>query len=137
MAARTLERVFWSHVSKTDTCWLWTGPVLQNGYGRLCVRSQPHYAHRISHEMLIGPIPDGLEIDHLCRVRNCVNPDHLEAVTHAENLRRAQPYREPHRPPTQCRKGHTYDIGTTYCRSCASASNRRKYLARKARQAVA
>jgi len=74
----------WSHVVIGESCWLWTGPLNPGGYGT----NGGRLAHRVVYERLIGQIPAGLTLDHLCRVRNCVNPQHLEPVTIAENLRR-------------------------------------------------
>jgi len=71
-----------------DSHWLWTGPIMANGYGKV----KNVLAHRASYELHVGPIPEGLEIDHLCRVRNCINPEHLEPVTGAENMRRVALY---------------------------------------------
>lgn len=84
------ERRFWSKVDASGDCWLWTGaPHL--GYGRFSRgRSGATYAHRVAYELLVGPIPDGLTLDHLCWNTLCVNPDHLEPVTRAENTRRAR-----------------------------------------------
>jgi len=79
---------FWERVEKTPTCWLWTGATSQ-GYGHIRVNGKVHRAHRLSYEDAIGPVPDGLELDHLCHVTVCVNPAHLEAVTHSENMRRS------------------------------------------------
>jgi hypothetical protein len=81
---------FWRRVIKAqpDECWLWTG-TLHRGYGHFSVsRGVTKYAHRIAYELTIGPIPDGLELDHLCRNKVCVNPQHLEPVTKTENLQR-------------------------------------------------
>lgn len=72
-------------------CWIWKGPVAPNGYGQMPSRANEYgerLAHRASYRFHVGPIPDGLEIDHLCRVRCCVNPAHLEAVTHSVNILR-------------------------------------------------
>ena len=70
-------------------CWLWVGLLDEDGYGRHAHFWQVHRAHRWLYEYLVGPVPDGLQLDHLCRVRHCVNPDHLEPVTGAGNLRRS------------------------------------------------
>lgn len=87
----TTEQQFWEKVNKTDSCWLWTGGV-GRGYG-IFYRGADRggsftVAHRYAYEALVGPIPAGLTLDHLCRVRGCVNPAHLEPVTQAENVRR-------------------------------------------------
>ena len=85
-----IER-FWSRVNKTDTCWLWTGALGTGGYAtiRLPGSRQQLRAHRWAYEYFVGPIPEGLTLDHLCRVRHCVNPAHLEPVTMRENLLRS------------------------------------------------
>lgn len=83
---------FWPFVDKrgADECWLWTG-ANANGYGAIwgSERSRAKRAHRVAYELLVGPIPDGLTLDHLCRNTRCVNPKHLEPCTAAENARRA------------------------------------------------
>ncbi len=71
-----------------DGCWRWTGSVTPQGYGMFAFSDEGKRAHRVMYELLVGPIPEGLTLDHLCRVRHCVNPEHLEPVTLAENVRR-------------------------------------------------
>lgn len=80
--------LFWQKVQKTDTCWLWTGAHLPLGYGTFRRKGKTMFSHRFAYEQLVGPIPPRFDLDHLCRVPACVNPAHLEAVTHAENCRR-------------------------------------------------
>jgi hypothetical protein len=75
-------------VDASGDCWLWTGPIAPNGYGSTTVDNRTRIAHRAVYEKMVGPIPAGLELDHLCRVRHCVNPDHLEPVTRSVNLLR-------------------------------------------------
>jgi hypothetical protein len=85
-----LEERFWRSVVKTETCWLWTAGKKPAGeYGVFNI-SKTHgiVAHRFAYQVLVGPIPDGMELDHKCEVKNCVNPDHLEPVTRVENMLR-------------------------------------------------
>lgn len=80
---------FWEKVKKTDGCWIWTASIYGKGYGKYTVRGKHYAAHRYAYELIKGKIPDGMQLDHLCRNKLCVNPDHLEPVTNAENQRRA------------------------------------------------
>lgn len=116
-------------------CWLWTGAIGSGGYGtlHLDVERGPVGAHRFSYELHVGPIPDGLQLDHLCRVKHCVNPLHLEAVTASENTLRAVPFRGPIRPRTHCKKGHPLSGDNVYghngkrtCKTC-KADRQRAY----------
>src|SRR5437867_3034751 len=84
-----IEERFWSNVQKTATCWLWQGNIGLNGYGTMSINYKIHYAHRLAYELSKGQIPNGHQLDHLCRNRICVNPKHLESVTFSENLRRS------------------------------------------------
>lgn len=121
----TPEQRFWMKVRKTETCWLWTGSILNTGYGRFQEATDRGVsAHRWAYLNLVGPIPKGLHIDHLCRVRHCVNPAHLEPVTPLENVRRGI----GHGRETHCPQGHEYRAenvyrraGRRYCRACQSA----------------
>ena len=96
-------------------CWLWTGTATRAGYGEISVRSIQHnrlLAHRLSHELFIGPIPTNFDVDHLCRNSYCVNLRHLEAVTHGENMRRGLIWKrnsEVAASKTHCANGHPYD----------------------------
>lgn len=86
---------FWEKVNKTGTCWIWTGAITSRGYGALRGDDgQLLLTHRFSYELHVGPIPDGLVIDHLCRNRACCNPTHLEPVTQWENITRGQLVRQ-------------------------------------------
>lgn len=88
----TVEERFWVKVEKTSSCWIWTGSRNGRGYGLFGASSggAPVRAHRFSYELRFGPIPEGMQLDHLCEVKACVNPDHLEPVTNEENSRRAR-----------------------------------------------
>lgn len=84
MRARDPEERFWEKVDKSGSCWIWTDS-LHDGYGGLGVFGRVVRAHRFSFELHYGPIPPGMQVDHLCRKRSCVNPTHLRLVTSAQN----------------------------------------------------
>lgn len=122
---------FWAKVDRSDAsgCWLWTGADDRHGYGQVRINYRLVGAHRFAYELLVGPIPSGLQIDHLCRVPLCVNPAHLEPVTRKENAQRgigAQRTRERRAARTHCQRGHPFDEANTYiqknggrvCRTC-------------------
>lgn len=110
---------FWAKVDKTGDCWKWTSRLDHGGYGvyrrRIDRREYAWRAHRVAYELVVGPIPAGLVIDHLCRVRDCVNPDHMEPVTHEENLHRGAGHPTATRlnPPAHCRNGHEFTPANT------------------------
>ena len=134
---QTLEERFWRRVEKTDDCWIWRGGMSSKGYGLLGIGVQGERvnAHRYAYELLVGPIPPGLEIDHLCRVRHCVNPAHLEPVTGRENTRRGEAGRWhaiERSLTTHCPNRHPFDDANTYrrpdgargCRECMREATR-------------
>ena len=131
MTKATAEERFWMKVEKTDSCWLWTSALSERGYAWFWADSRRFRAHRWIYELLIGPIPEGLEIDHTCCVRRCVNPAHLEPVTHQENIRRSIPARWA---KTHCRRGHeltpenTYDYKgrQRFCKTCRADYQRKR-----------
>lgn len=95
-------------------CWLWTGAMITLGYGTFSPsqkRGEYTYSHRYSYETFVGPIPDGMVIDHLCRVRCCVNPKHLEVVTRGENVRRGDAPAHVARRNGTCERGHELTPG--------------------------
>lgn len=129
---RLMERVTFAPSTLATDCWLSGRHRSKGGYSRIQVDGQTMYAHRFSYEYHVGPIPDGLTIDHLCRVRHCVNPEHLEPVTGAENVQRA--FRGVAGQDT-CGKGHSMaDAYRTAkrrnCRTCQRL-RQRDYMRRQ------
>lgn len=116
------EARFWSYVDKDGPlstwapflglCWLWTGSVTA-GYGQMGIAGKLVSVHRHSYELLIGPIPEGLQLDHLCRVRHCVNPAHLEPVTNRENTLRGLTIPAFNAAKTHCLRGHEFSEENT------------------------
>ena len=126
------EAMFWGRVKKTETCWLWQGP-LHNGYGSVRFRGRSMGIHRAAYEFLVGPVPPPMQIDHICRVRNCVNPAHMEMVTGKVNTLRGTAFSAINAVKTHCPRGHAYDrrntyldaVGQRHCRACGQAAARR------------
>jgi hypothetical protein len=133
--ARRLRRLLADiQVNPATGCWHWTRKISDNGYGRTSFRGRDSAAHRVAYELLRGPIPAGLELDHLCRVRHCVNPDHLEAVTGRENRIRGHVARGGAERRTHCPAGHPYEGdnlaengGSRACRECWRIRARDRY----------
>lgn len=144
---------FWAKVDKNGPvsvrrpelgrCWLWAAGVSRFGYGHFHIGSATHRAHRIAYQLLLGDIPEGKELDHLCRVRHCVNPAHLEAVTRSENLLRGvgpAATRERNSKKSHCKRGHLFNErntrltprGLRRCRTCEV----REYPCRRSKRNV-
>lgn len=133
------EERFYGRIDMPDGwlgCWLWRGAQLPDGYGQVRVGHTSTTAHRDAYTHLVGPIPEGLHLDHLCRVRLCVNPGHLEPVTQAENSRRSD---HPHARKTHCKAGHPLsgsnlrlNAGKRVCIACAQIASRASYERSKA-----
>ena len=126
---------FLEKVETTESCWLWRGFVDPGGYGHIWYSGRPWRAHRVAYELYVGPIPEGLQLDHLCRVRHCVNPAHLEPVTFQENIRRSPiAINRIHAAKTHCIRGHEFtpentrlnSKGYRACRTCKRVDSRRR-----------
>ncbi|MFH9014005.1 HNH endonuclease signature motif containing protein [Streptomyces sp. NPDC017943] len=124
---------FWLNVAKRDDgCWFWTASKNTGGYGHFMYGGQRGNAHRFAYEALVGPIPEGLVLDHLCRVRHCVNPDHLEPVTMRVNSLRGEGPSAKNAVKTHCKQGHEFSASNTYvtprgrrqCRTCQRSRQR-------------
>ena len=136
----TIKRIerFLTHVTNNIGCWEWSGYLDRDGYGRFGQKA----AHRFAYLLTGNKLVDGMDIDHLCRNRKCVNPKHLEQVTRRENIRRGDTGIHK-RTKTVCIRGHAFDDENTYfyttrigktarqCRKCSSDANRRRYLNKK------
>lgn len=124
----TAEQRFWAQVDASGDCWIWTGSRTDNGYGQMMVNYQQCLAHRLAYEFLVGAIPEGLTIDHLCRNRPCVNPDHLDPVPQRVNTMRSPiALATINARKTHCKRGHPLSgdnlyrrNGRRHCRQCRS-----------------
>lgn len=133
----TTKERFITKFTKTDNCWIWEAAKNRGGYGVFRMNKRTCTAHRLAYTTFVGPIPKGLDIDHLCRNRACVNPDHMEPVTRGENTRRGdapKALRAYKANITECPSGHPYDEINTYyrkdrpgreCRTCRTETSRR------------
>lgn len=134
-----------THPTLGTPCWLWLGSGLASGYGTFGVKVghrkyRKPLAHRWNYERHVGPIPEGLVIDHLCKTPACVNPAHLEAVTQRENVLRGDSFAATRAQQTHCKRGGHELAGDNLifrrnmreCRTCENEAQRRRYAARKA-----
>lgn len=127
----------------TTDCWIWKKSLNDAGYGRVDWKGLRHrMAHRVVYEIFYGPVPHGLEVDHLCSAPACVNPTHLEAVTRLENIRRSHTVGFGNGTRTHCRQGHAFTPrniyrwrGKRFCLKCQGI-RQAKWLEHKAKQAV-
>lgn len=133
------ERVLARVAKDPAGCWLFEGGLNKFGYGKVSIRKEGgagwavRGAHRVVYEALVGPVPPGLQLDHLCRQRRCVNPDHLEPVTPRENTMRSRAPSRLNADKTACDKGHELTPENTYtwrgqrhCRACRRESDRQR-----------
>lgn len=132
------EQRFWARVDKAgpNGCWIWTGSRFSTGYGVFHVNRKSTGAHRVAYSLAVGPIPEGAQLDHLCRVRHCVNPAHLDVVDARENLRRSRlTLATQNASKTHCKWGHPFDaenthlnsVGARVCRKCYRRRWRERY----------
>lgn len=135
---------FWSNVDKTSTCWLWTAGKFSGGYGCFAVRRDGKHralkAHRVSVALLQGD--PGPVLDHICRVRECVNPEHLRAVTERENILAGIGPSAINARKTHCPRGHEYTAENTVtnsrgCRECRTCRKQRALVTQRVRRAKA
>lgn len=136
-ATPAIERAPKKIVVDANGCWNYTGSRTAGGYGMIRERRRPIYVHRLMYEALVGPIPEGLQIDHLCRNRACCRPSHLEPVTNAVNGLRGESLPAQNARKTHCPQGHPYDEANTlqgrsrrgrHCRTCNRERGRASYI---------
>ena len=140
-----IKERFWKQVKKLENgCWVWTGHLVM-GYGQFWIsHTEPIRAHRFSYLMAKASIPEGLQLDHLCRKKACVNPEHLEAVTQSVNLLRGNTYlMNGNRKKTHCIHGHPFDLFNTiyegnkrHCRTCHNQLTLASYHRKQTQRAL-
>lgn len=126
MAISAAARFYLNLEVDDNECWIWQKQLSPEGYGRFRVEGEKVFAHIFSYNLFIGPVPDGLELDHTCRVRSCVNPDHLKSVTHRVNTLRGIGPTAVNARKTHCNNNHKFTPentriaqGKRHCRACA------------------
>lgn len=126
---------YWAKVSKGDACWEWIGALIPDGYGMILWNGRRQLAHRVALEIRNGvEVPQDMTVDHLCRNRACVNPEHLEIVTMTVNVLRGTGPTAVNARKTHCIHGHPFDDANTKaradggrrCRECAREVDRRR-----------
>lgn len=126
---------FWNKIDRTPSCWLWTPLVTTRGYGAFWYNGRFKSAHRFAYEQIAGDIPRGKQLDHICRVRRCVNPSHLEVVTGKENVLRGIGPTAINARKSRCVRGHEFSgVGTwgfRVCNKCKAITARIRYRLRK------
>ena len=138
----TAHERFEKKIEKTETCWNWVGGISGTGYGNFWLLGKSISAHKFAYLMFKGNIKKGLQIDHLCKNRKCVNPEHLEVVTCRENLMRGNGFNRVNAEKTHCPAGHAYDEQNTYynvvksgflrvCRKCRALRENKRRKAKK------
>lgn len=149
MAHRPMPERFWDKVdrdSDPDGCWTWTAYATPRAkgclpYGKFGLDGRVQFAHRVAYTLTRGPVPDGMQLDHLCRNTLCVRPEHLEPVTARVNILRGQSFAPANAAKTHCPKGHEYTPANTMrgnspterkCRTCYNAYQREWKRRRKA-----
>lgn len=139
--ARPAEERFWEKIEKTATCWIWHGNLGQAGYGRIKIGRRNVAVHRLAYSLLVGPIPEGHEIDHVkargCTSRACVNPAHLEPVPHRVNLLRGASIVAENALKTHCKYGHAFTPENTTIERTKRGGTRRQCRACQHDRAVA
>jgi len=143
--ALRLPQRFWDKIVKSTGCWIWEGSLDQDGYGRFMLDGRNRRAHVLTWEAEYGPVPDGKQLDHLCRVRRCVRPSHLEPVTRRENILRGEGQSAVNARKTHCIHGHALTPGNLVlsnlrqgkrrCRTCKMDEQRRRRQSRRSRSA--
>ena len=127
------EAKFWSRVVKSKHCWIHDYDLNHDGYGRFWDGKKRWYAHVLSYTLLVGPVPEGLELDHTCRVRTCVNPTHLEPVPHPVNVARGEAGLW-NASKEFCKNGHEFTPENTYVYTHGKYTRRRCNTCNKIRQ---